>query len=87
MKAGNLKIKQVAHKNDFKLQIIFSDNKSRIIDFKIFSTKSQHPEIRKYLNQGRFKKFKLVDGDLMWGGFDLIFPISDLYDGKISAKD
>ena len=42
-------------------------------------------EIIKSLNQGieaSFKKFHVDHGQLMWGDFDMIFPIANLYEGK-----
>ena len=43
-----------------------------------------HPEIRKYLDKRRFKKFTVDRGHLHWDDYELIFPIADLYAGRIS---
>jgi len=32
----------------------------------------------------RFKNFAVEDGVLHWNDFDLVFPMADLYEGKIS---
>ena len=68
---------------DYKLSIIFSDKKKQIIDFEPFLKKSSHSEVRKYLEKKYFKKIHIKNGDLMWGDFDLIFPIADLYKNQI----
>lgn len=78
-----IKIKSAKHINGYKLHLIFNDNKEQIINFKPFLEASSHPEIAKYLDKDIFKKFSLVDGDLMWGDFDLIFPVYDLYTNSI----
>lgn len=78
-----LKIISAKYIEKYKLLIVYSDGKEQIIDFGPFLLTSQHPEIQKYLNLKKFKKFTLSEGDLMWGDFDLIFPIMDLYNNKI----
>jgi hypothetical protein len=66
------------------LKLVFSNDIERMVDFKPFLGSSRHPNIRKYLRPSAFKKFLLKDGDLMWGDFDLIFPIMDLYENRIT---
>jgi hypothetical protein len=65
------------------IKVFFADGKETIVDFKPFLEKSQHPDIRKYLNEDTFKCFKIIDGNLNWNDYDMIFPVSDLYDGII----
>lgn len=79
-----LKIKNIELVKDFTLKITFNDKMIRVLDFSDFLKKSQNPEIKKYLNSEKFNKYSLHNGDLMWGDYELIFPISDLYAGKIS---
>lgn len=74
-------VKQVGH---YALQIEFSDRKTQVVDFEPFLQKSVHPEVRKFLNPQKFKNFKVIDGDLMWGDYDMIFPIHDLYNNSIN---
>lgn len=69
---------------DFILKVKFSDGKTNQIDFKEFLSSSSHPEIRKYLDQGLFSTFEIKDGNVIWNDYDLIFPLADLYSGKIS---
>ncbi|HEY3875960.1 MAG TPA: hypothetical protein VGM92_10820, partial [Candidatus Kapabacteria bacterium] len=48
-----------------------------------FLRDSTHPDVKKYLDVRNFKAYHIEYGDLMWGDFDLIFPIIELYQGKI----
>ena len=68
---------------DYKIKLIFNDNKVQLIDFSLFLNTSLNPLIRKYLNLNEFKKFKIVDGDLQWNDYDLCFSIADLYENNI----
>ena len=78
-----LKIESAKYLSDYAIRIKFSDGKEKLVDFKPFITKSLHKSIKKYLDENRFSKFSLIDGNLNWNDYDLIFPIWDLYTGKI----
>lgn len=78
-----LEILEANYLGDFALRVKFSDGTEKLIDFKPFLSRSQHPSIKKYINEQKFKGFKIVDGNLNWNDYDLIFPISDLYRGYI----
>jgi hypothetical protein len=41
------------------------------------------PSIRQYLDENKFNQFKIVDGNVNWNDYELIFPVEDLYAGKI----
>ncbi|HLG33877.1 MAG TPA: DUF2442 domain-containing protein [Bacteroidia bacterium] len=70
--------------NDYKLKLFFNDGTSRIVDFKSFLAHNSHPQYDKYKHRSLFKKFKIVMGNIVWGrDWDLIFPVYDLYKGKI----
>ena len=76
-----LEIKSAAYIGDFAIRILFNDGANRLVDFKPFLESSLHPSIRKYLNEEKFKSFELVDGNLNWNDYDLIFPLENLYEG------
>jgi hypothetical protein len=78
-----LSIDRIEHAGGYRLRIHFADRSVRDVDFGEFLRRSTHPEVRKYLEMNNFLAFHLVDGDLMWGDFDLIFPIASLYQGSI----
>ncbi len=68
---------------DYAIRIKFKDGTEKLVDFKSFLKKSQHPSISKYLKEDLFSNFKIVDGNLIWNDYDLIFPVWDLYNGRI----
>ena len=68
---------------DFVVRVRFNDNTEKAVDFKPFLKNSHHPSIKKYLDESRFKTFKIKDGNLDWNDFDLCFPIFDLYQNSI----
>ena len=71
------------HVADYKLQVSFSDGIQRTVDFEPFLRGSANPQIRAYLDPGKFANFRAEDGDLIWDDYGLCFPIADLYENKI----
>ena len=82
---NQLKIDSAKYLSDYAIRIRFSDGKEKLVDFKPFLSKSLHPSIKKYLDEKKFSNFSLTDGNLNWNDYDLIFPLSDLYNGQIGA--
>ena len=78
-----IEIKSVRYIGDYAIRIFFSDGSNKLVDFKPFLESSVHPAIRKYLDETKFKDYQIVDGNLNWNDYDLIFPIEDLIEGKI----
>ena len=68
---------------DYAIRIVFNDETNRLVDFRPFLESSLHPSIRKYLNETMFKDFKIVNGNLNWNDYDMIFPVEDLYKGEL----
>ncbi len=79
----DLKILKAKYLSDFVIRIFFNDSTEMLVDFKPFLQKSNHPAISKYLNEDKFADYKIIDGNLNWNDYDMIFPIWDLYQGKI----
>ena len=67
----------------YTLAITFDDGETRTVDFGLFLRNSRHPAEREYLAPERFAAFTIRNGNLMWGDYDLIFPVEDLYAGSI----
>jgi len=82
---NQLKIVSAKYLSDYAIRVKFSDGKEKLVDFKPFLSKSLHPSIKKYLDENKFSNFSLTDGNLNWNDYDLIFPLSDLYNGQIGA--
>lgn len=68
---------------EYRLLLTFDDGKQQAIDFYPFLARSVHPDIRVYLDAARFSKFRIQDGELVWGDYDLCFPMADLYHNTI----
>ncbi len=80
-----VRIDSAKYLSDFAIRIKFNDGEERLVDFKPFLSNAIHPSIKKYLNENQFSDFNLTDGNLNWNDYELIFPIWDLYNGKIGA--
>lgn len=85
-KLKTIKIESAEHVGAHKLHLFFSDGKEQLVDFGPFLENSLHPDIKKFLSPKNFKRFTIENGDLMWGDFDLIFPIMDLYENKLDQR-
>lgn len=64
------------------VKLEFSDGTIKTIDVGDFIRKHPHPQYDSYLDEKKFKKFKIEFGNVVWGkNWDLIFPIDRLYAG------
>lgn len=68
---------------DYALRLSFGDGTVQTMDFKPFLSFSRHPDIRAYLEPARFAAYRIEYGELVWGDYDLCFPIADLYHNTI----
>lgn len=78
-----LDIAMAEYAGGYKLRLVFSDEKARLVDFEPFLSRSHNPMIRKYLDPEEFASFSVQHGDLVWHDYDLCFPIADLYEGRV----
>ena len=79
------RIKRASSVGAYCVLLTFSDGVEKKVNFGKFLRKSMHPTIRSYLDEDKFKKFKIADGNIVWGkNWDLVFPLEQLYEGKIS---
>ncbi|WP_339754459.1 DUF2442 domain-containing protein [Algoriphagus aquimarinus] len=78
-----LTVESAKYLDEYRLEISFSDGRKKIVDFLPFLSKSSHPEIKKYLDLGLFRSFQIIEGNINWNDFDLIFPISCLRAAKL----
>jgi hypothetical protein len=78
-----LRITEAKYVSDYKIRLTFNDGRERVMDFESFLRKAQNPDITKYRQMRKFKNFHLHYGDLMWGDFEMIFPIADLHREEI----
>jgi len=78
-----INIQKANYINDYKIHFEFNDGVETTVDFKPFIFSSAHPDIKKYQDPKLFKKFNLDYGEIEWNDYELVFPIYDLYKGKI----
>lgn len=79
-----IKVKKAAYVDGFRICIDFDNGKSKIVDFEPFLNTIQSSFLEKYKHLKTFKKFSIENGNLVWGkDWDLIFPVTQLYKGKI----
>ena len=65
------------------VELQFSDGTVKIVDIGSFIKAHPHPQYNSYLDEKKFKRFKIEMGNIVWGkNWDLVFPISALYKGK-----
>lgn len=81
-----MRVSSALYLDDYTIEVTFSDNTVKKVDFWPFLKKNDHPLFNKYRNIDAFKQF-MVDktiGNIVWGkDWDLIFPIAQLYKGEI----
>jgi hypothetical protein len=83
---GKIYVENARYVDGYSLLIEFTDGKQQIVDFSSYLQTSALGYLQKYKDLKYFKKFKIEKGNLVWGrNWDLIFPIHQLYIGKIIA--
>ena len=83
MTMNSINITSVEKIAQYQLRLVFDDGTVREVNFKDFLAQSHHPDIRAYLEESKFDAYHLEFGELVWGDFDLCFPIMDLYHNRI----
>ena len=78
-----LEITEARYVSDYKIRLTFNDGIVRDMDFEPFLRKARNPDLTQYRQLRKFKQFRLHYGDLMWGDYEMIFPIADLHRGEI----
>ena len=78
-----LEVTEAKYVSGYNLLLTFNDGAVRVVDFGPFLAKARNPDTTDYRDLERFKSFRIKDGDLVWGDYQMIFPITDLYDGTI----
>jgi len=80
---NNINIISATLIEEYRIQLVFDDNTAQEIDFKPFLTRSHHPDIRAYREPVCFAGFRVEYGELVWGDYELCFPVIDLYRNTI----
>jgi hypothetical protein len=78
-----LEITEAKHVGGHRISLHFNNGTKRVMDFGPFLRRAGNPETTAYRNLKKFKTFHLHYGNLMWGDYEMIFPIADLHRGEI----
>lgn len=65
------------------LEIEFNDGHKENVDFAPFIFSSNHPDYEKYKSVTEFKKFHIIDGNINWDDYTMIFHAEDFYRNNI----
>ncbi|WP_295427676.1 DUF2442 domain-containing protein [uncultured Thiodictyon sp.] len=71
---------------DYRIRLGFDDGTEQTVDFRPFLTGSLHPDIRRWLDPAQFSDFRIAYGELVWGDYDLCFPVIDLYRNDLEHR-
>ena len=78
-----LEITEAKYVSGYNILLTFNDRTVRVMDFGPFLAKARNPDTTDYRDMKKFKSFRIEHGDLIWGDFQMIFPIADLHRGEI----
>ena len=78
-----LSVLKATHITGHILEIEFSDSHVSVVDFAPFIFNVGHPDYDAYKDISRFVQFDLLDGNLSWDDYTMIFPVEHLYENKL----
>jgi len=76
-------VESACHVKSHILEVEFSNGHKSHVDFSPFIYSSEHPDYEKYKKESEFLKYEIIDGNLNWDDYTMIFPVEDLYTGKL----
>lgn len=77
----NMKVLAAKYIEEYKIEIVFDDNKKNVVNF--FPVLKKYSNCKKYLDINLFKKFKIDEGNIVWGNnWEMIFKVENLYENK-----
>jgi len=81
-----LEIVHAEYEDSYRIAMEFSDGHRIVVDFESFLSGDLNTETRQFLDIERFKTFRLDWGNLVWGDYEMCFPIEDLYTGELVRR-
>ena len=82
---SKLYITQAKDAGNLSVNLWFSDNTMQTINVGDFIRRHPHPQYNKYLDERKFNRFNIENGNIVWGkNWDLMFPIEELHAGFIA---
>jgi hypothetical protein len=83
MTPDNINIESAEQVGEFCIHLRFDDGTEQTVDFKPFLSHAIHADLRAWLDPQRFAKFRIEYSELVWGDYELCFPMIDLYRNQI----
>ncbi|MCX2781527.1 DUF2442 domain-containing protein [Microbulbifer thermotolerans] len=83
---SELLVKSAKHKIGHILEIKFNDGHVACVDFAPFIFSNGHPDYEPYKSVENFLDFEIVDGNLNWDDYTMIFPVEDLYNNRLIKR-
>lgn len=81
-----MKIVKVKHLIDYKLEVVFDDEKKVNCDFSNFLEKQKNPMTKQFLNISKFKKVEIENGHLTWLNGQMDISAESIYNEEFSQK-
>ena len=78
-----IEITSAKYLGEYQIRLQFSDATGRTINLKSFLDHSKNPMTTQFRDKKKFAAFKIEYGDIVWGNYDMCFPIWDLHEGRI----
>lgn len=78
-----LALEKAEYLGEYQLRLHFRDGHTQSVDFQPFLSASSHPDVRKYLDKEQFVQYAVQHGDLVWGDYEMLFPLADIYRGEV----
>ncbi len=78
-----IEVVKAEYVDGYRLALTFADGTWRIVDFAPFLERARNPMATQYRKLEKFKQFKIVNGNLNWNDYEMIFPVAQLYAGMI----
>lgn len=70
----------------YRIRLQFDDGSAQVVDFEPFLRRARHPDVQAFLDAKRFAAFRIEFGNLVWGDFEMCFPIIDLHANSIDRQ-
>ena len=74
------------HTKKLILIITFDDGHSSKVDFSDFLNQTNLPDLIRYKKISNFKKYKILNGNIIWGDYEMIFPLESLYFNRLTHR-
>lgn len=78
-----IEVVKAEYVDGYRIALTFADGAWRMVDFAAFLSRAQNPMATQYRDIEKFKQFEIVNGNLNWNDYEMIFPVAQLYAGTI----